>query len=78
MKTKNFEIVEKTLSNLGEIEALTNNLFIQNRKELMEILKKSRNIEEKEALLESIAYIDEIMEPISNAIDALESIEEDD
>lgn len=78
MNTKNFETVEKTLSKLRETEALVNTLVTQNRGELMKILKKSRNAEEKEALLESITYIDDIMEPISSAIDALENIEEDD
>lgn len=78
MNTKNFETVEKTLSKLRETEALVNILVTQNRGELMKILKKSRNAEEKEALLESITYIDDIMEPISSAIEALENIEEDD
>lgn len=78
MNTKNFETVEKTLSKLRETEALVNILVTQNRGELMKILKKSRNAEEKEALLESITYIDDIVEPISSAIEALENIEEDD
>lgn len=77
MKTNKFSKVQSVLSMLNNVKKESNTLLVDGVKQLRELCKATKDNDEKDCLSNAIDAIEALEENLSEAIEELENIEED-